>query len=152
MEGPQPEAQGFSPWCLTARDLQRSLSLTPPPAATLSVLPIGSPMALRAKRRFSPASAGVENATAGAVSSFPAKAGELSHGTFRGLLYKPGQVSNSASARGALRRETCNVRCRSLLRLRLRCPFCQSARRWLSGQKGVFPRLRPEWKMRQQER
>ena len=41
-----------------------------------------------------------------------------------------------------LRRETCNVRYRSLLRLRLRCPFCQSARRWLSGQKGVFPRER----------
>ena len=43
-----------------------------------------------------------------------------------------------------LRRETCNVRYRSLLRLRLRCPFCQSARRWLSGQKGVFPRERSD--------
>ena len=43
-----------------------------------------------------------------------------------------------------LRRETCNVRYSSLLRLRLRCPFCQSARRWLSGQKGVFPRERSD--------
>ena len=43
-----------------------------------------------------------------------------------------------------LRRETCNVRYCSLLRLRLRCPFCQSARRWLSGQKGVFPRERSD--------
>ena len=47
---------------------------------------------------FSPALAGVENATAGAVSSFPAKAGELSPGTFRDLLRKPGQVSNRVGA------------------------------------------------------
>ena len=75
---------------------QRSLALTPPPLATVgdlsqracelrkvpfesspalarmeftvSSLPFGSPEALRAGWRFSPASAGLENATAGAIS------------------------------------------------------------------------------------
>ena len=46
--------------------------------------------------------------------------------------------------------EPCNVRWRSLLRLRLRCPACLSNRRRLFGQDGVFPRLQLAWKMRQQ--
>ena len=44
-------------------------ALTPTPAATLSSLPCESPAALRAGWRFSPASAGVENATAGSEAS-----------------------------------------------------------------------------------
>ena len=44
--------------------MQRSLTLTPSASPTLSVFPGGSPMALRAGWRFSPASAEVENATA----------------------------------------------------------------------------------------
>ena len=49
--------------------MQRSLALTPPPAATLSCSPSESPLALRENRRFSPASAGLENATAGSGAS-----------------------------------------------------------------------------------
>lgn len=48
--------------------MQRSLTLTPTPAATLSVLPSGSHSALRENRRYSLASAGLENATAVVVS------------------------------------------------------------------------------------
>ena len=101
--------------------MQRSLALTPPPAATLSCSPSESPLALRENRRFSPASAGKE-----------LTAGDLSQRTCE------------------LRKVPCNVRWRSLLRLRLRCPVLQANRLWLFGRTGDFPRLQPAWKMRQQ--
>ena len=88
MEGPQPGLPEAKRGCNLRRETcnvrYRSLLRL---RLRCPYLPIGSPMALR------------ENATAVAVSSSPAKAGELSHGTFHGLRYKPGQVSNRASAR-----------------------------------------------------
>ena len=47
--------------------MQRSLTLTPPASPTLSVFPGGSPVALRAGWRCSPASAEVENAQHGGI-------------------------------------------------------------------------------------
>ena len=72
VKGPDSHKQLIRRQRLTCGSSDRKATfaaLTPPPTATLSSLPCESPAALRAGWRFSPASAGVENATAGSEAS-----------------------------------------------------------------------------------
>ena len=106
--------------------LQRSLALTPPPTATLSVLSSGAPAVCRTERQHSLALTPPPTAT---LSSLPC---ESSYGSSGRKAFFPsfswfGKCDSSGGKPQRLHSNRLPPAC---------CPFCQADRHRLSGQNG----------------